>query len=94
MKTTLAILITALASTVGAIADQPVYNPKGTLLYMKRDTPLVASMASPAAPSMAARGTCKTMLAVSSNPKVPVRALDCSNPNVRSTTACKIACAR
>lgn len=42
MKTTLAILITALASTVGAFADQPVFNSKGTLLYMKRDAPAPA----------------------------------------------------
>ncbi len=42
MKTTLAILITALAFTVGTFADQPVFNSKGTLLYVKRDTPAPA----------------------------------------------------
>jgi hypothetical protein len=38
MKTTLAILISALASTVGAFADQPVFNSKGALIYIKHDT--------------------------------------------------------
>lgn len=42
MKTTFAILFIALASTVGAFADQPVFNSKGTLLYIKHDTPAPA----------------------------------------------------
>lgn len=96
MKTTFAILITVFAAVTGAFADQPVFNSKGALLYMKRDTPLAgrASLIRRHWYGKATGGTCKTMLAISSNPKVPVRTLDCSNPNVRSTTACKIACAR
>lgn len=38
MKTTLAILVAALITATGAFADQPVFNSKGTLLYIKRDT--------------------------------------------------------
>lgn len=96
MKTTFTAIIASLAFATGAFADQPstrvIYSPKGQVLAV---VPNTAAGGFRAAQSHSTSSTtCGSMLVVPNNQKVPAYAVNCNNPAVRTTAACKLACAR